>query len=270
MTRRAGDPVGAHRELEAIDHGVHNGGKVVIHGDLVDFNGLISGDMSTVETWLRQVMREDGTRALVAAGQWTKAAAHAEKYDDARNQLREARQTCIIALALNGQVGSALELVDNTVTSNAWEWAVVTYLRSYVLLKDHSLTAGDAISMINEVRRVCGGSDRPTRLFRVRLGLVGADLAVAVQVSAGLLRTELIEDAERWADAFVARELLAHPECRTLATPTQAKALSLLVERAGFDSGQVPERLLDDLMASVQIAETVLIETLDVSRPPPD
>lgn len=261
LTRRAGDAEGAHREFEAINHAVHNGGKVVIHGFLVDFDSLLA-DMSTVDRWLRQVMREDGTRALVAAGQWTNAAAHAEKYDDAGNQLREARQTRVIALALNGKASSALELVDNTVTNDAWEYAVATCLRSYVLLKEHSLGAGDVIDMLNDVRRVCGASDRPTRLFRIRLGLAAADLAIAAQADAGPLCTELIEEAERSADAFIAREVLAHPECRTLATPKQAETLRLLVERAGFDSGHVPEALLDDLMASVQTAETALTETL--------
>ncbi|WP_409495988.1 thiopeptide-type bacteriocin biosynthesis protein [Amycolatopsis sp. cmx-11-12] len=262
LTRRAGAPEAAHRELEAINHAVHNGGKALIHGELIDFDGLIASKDSTVDTWLRQVMREDGTRALVAAGQWMNAAAHAEKYDDERSRLREARQTCIIALALNGQVGSALELVDNTVTSDDSEWAVAACLRSYLLLNDRGLGAGDVIDMLNAVRRVCWVSDRPTRLFRVRLGLVGADLAIAAQVDAGHLCTELIEDAERSGDALVAREVLAHPGCRALATPNQAETLELVVERAGFDAGQIPEVLLAELMASVQAAGTVLTETL--------
>ncbi|OLZ45611.1 hypothetical protein BAY60_34265 [Prauserella muralis] len=265
LTRRAGDNQGAYRELEAINHAVRNGGAAVIHGDLVDFDGLIADRSSEVDNWLRQVMREDGTRALVAAGQWTNAAAHAEKYDETRNQFREARQTRAIALALNGKANLALKLIDNTAKSDAWEYAGAACLRSYLLLQERSIGAGDVIGMLNDVRHVCGASHRPTGLFRIRLGLTAADLAVAAQGDAGLLCAELIEKAERSADAFMAREVLAHPECQTLATPKQSETLGLLVERAGFDSGQVPAVVMDDLMSSVHTAETVLIANLGVT-----
>ncbi|WP_285746475.1 hypothetical protein [Lentzea sp. NBRC 105346] len=270
LTRRAGNPEGSYRELEAINHAVRGGGNALIHGELFDFNGLIAGRMSTVDTWFRQVLREDGTRALVASRQWMNAAVHAAKYDDAEDRLREARQTRIIALAVNGQTGSALDVLDDTVTSDDWERAVANCLRNYILLNEHSLVAGDVIDMVNDVRRVCGASDRPTRLSWIRLGLVGADLAIAAEVDTGLLCTELIEEAERSADAFVAREVLAHPGCRKRATSKQTEALALLISRAGFGAGHVPEALMDDLMAAVQTAEAVLTETLGVNRPMDD
>ncbi len=50
LTRRAGDPEGAYREFEAINYAVHNGGYAVIHGDEIDFDGLIADSQSTVDT----------------------------------------------------------------------------------------------------------------------------------------------------------------------------------------------------------------------------
>jgi len=262
LTRRSGDPEGAHREFEAINHAVHNGGSVMLHGELVDFDGLIIDRSSTLDSWLRDIMREDGTRALVAAGQWTNAAAHAEKYDDASKQLREARQTRIIAHTLDGQIGAALNLVDNTVTTESWEHAVAVCLRGYMLLNGQSLGAADVVELLNTVRRARTASDRPTMLFWVRLGLAAADLALAAQSDARLLCTELVEDAERSIDAFVAREVLAHAECRASATPEQAETLGVLVAQAGLGAGHIPEPMLSDLMRSVEIVESVLTETL--------
>jgi thiopeptide-type bacteriocin biosynthesis protein len=264
LTRRVGDPEGAYRELEAINHAVHNGGKVMIHGEPIDFDGLIIDRPSTVDRWLRDVMCDEGTRALVAAGQWTNAAAHAEKYDDADTQLREARQTRIVERALSGQAGAALDMIDNTVTTESWERAVAGCLRGYVLLKSQSLGAADVIDLLDTVRRACEATDRPTTLFRARLGLAAVDLALAAESQARVLCTELVEDAERSADAFVAREVLEHAECRSWAMPAQLEALGALVEAAGLSTGHVPAFALSELMTSVEIAESVLAETLSM------
>jgi thiopeptide-type bacteriocin biosynthesis protein len=264
LTRRAGDPEGAYREFEAINHAVHNGGKVIIHGEAIDFDGLIIDRASTVDHWLRDVMRDDGTRALVAAGQWTRAATRAEKYDDAGTQLREARQTCIIARTLTGQIGAALDMVGNTVTTENWEHAVAACLRGYVLLKSQSLGAADVIDLLNAVRRAREATDRPTTLSRTRLGLAAVDLALAAESQARVLCTELVEDAERSADAFVAREVLGHAECRAWAMPVQLERLQALVERAGLGNKRIPEPLLTELMSAVESAESVLTEALGV------
>ena len=265
LTRRAGNPEGAYREFEAINHAVHNGGKVMIHGQHIDFDGLIIDRPSIVDRWLRDVMRDDGTRALVAAGQWANAATHAEKYDDANTQLREARQTRIIARALSGQTGAALDMVDNTVASENWEHAVTACLRGYVLLKNQSLGAAEIIDLLNTVRRACEATDSPTTLFRARLGLAAVDLALAAGSQAQVLCTELVDDAERSADAFVAREVLAHAECRAWAVPAQLTGLRALVERAGLGAGHIPWPVLTELVTSIELAKSVLVETLSTT-----
>lgn len=262
LTRRAGDPEGAYRELEAINRAIRGGGKVMIHGEPIDFNGLIVDCPSTVDRWLRGVMYDDGTRALAGAGQWANAARHAEVYDAADTQLREARQTRIIAHVTSGQTDTALGLIDNTVASTDWERAVASCLRGYALLKNQSLGPTEVIDLLNTVRRACEDTDRPTALFRARLGLAAVDLALAAGSQARVLCTELVEDAERSADAFVAREVLAHPECRAWAMPAQLAGLRALVEQAGLGAGHIPWAVLTELVTSIEVAKSVLTETL--------
>lgn len=263
LTRRASDPVDAYRELEAINHASHNGGDLTLHGKPIAFDGLITELPPTAEAWLRDVMRDDGTRALTAAGRWTDAAAHAEKYDDASTQLREARQTRIIAHALNGQPGAALNVIDNTTTTEPWEHAVAACLRGYALLKDQSLRTTDVAEILRTVRRARLAADRPTALFRTRLGLTTVALAVAAGSDTRVLCAELADDAERSADAFAARDVHAEAECRTWATPEQADALRIRIEQAGLGAGKITEPALSNLMKSVDLAESALAEALE-------
>jgi hypothetical protein len=49
-------------------------------------------------------------------------------------------------------------------------------------------------------------------------------------------------------------------------TTEQTRILTALVQQAGLGAGSIPESLLDDLMASVQTAGTVLVQTLGVAN----
>jgi hypothetical protein len=198
------------------------------------------------------LLREDGTRALAAAGKWAKAATHAEWYDDAGEQLREARQTRIIA---------------SSAMTQPWDGAVAACLRSYAHITAERLDTDDLATMLAAVRFAREPSDRATTLFRTRLGLIAVDLSTKLyQDEADLMCVELIDGAERSADAFAAREVLSHPVCRTRMKPDQAAALAALIERAGLGAGSIPEPLLGDLMASVQTAGTVLADTLGLAN----
>lgn len=110
-------------------------------------------------------------------------------------------------------------------------------------------------------------SDRATTLFRIRLSLAAVDLAAGTHPDqAEFMHIDLVEEAEQSSDAFAAREVLRHPGCHARMTPEQTRALTTLVQQAGLSAGSIPESLLDDLMVSVQLAETVLAQTLRVAR----
>jgi len=161
---------------------------------------------------------------------------------------------------LDGNTDSALTRIDTSVMTQPWEQAVAACLRSYAHLKAEQLDAEDLAAMLTAVQLTWQSSDRPTTLFRIRLGLTAVDLTTGVhQDEADLMSVELIEEVERSADAFAAREALGHPACRTQMTSAQTGALAALVDRARLGAGSIPEALLNDLMASVQTTGTVLV-----------
>lgn len=216
---------------------------------------------------LGRLLREEGTRALAASGDWDQAAAHAAKYNDAAEQLREARQTRIIAHVREGHIESALALLDTSVRNQPWEHAVAACLRSYAHRTAECLDANEVAAMLTAVRCARDSSDGPTTLFHLRLGLTATDLAVGTDREAvHSLCAELIDEAERSADALAAREVLDHPLCRTRTTSAQAASLTALVEHAGLDSGTIPESLVKDLTEAVQATGTVLTQTLGIEN----
>ncbi|SMD23893.1 thiopeptide-type bacteriocin biosynthesis domain-containing protein [Lentzea albidocapillata] len=270
LTSRAGDPEGAYRALHAIDQAARHGGNATIHGTSIPFDEFIAtdGDRSELDRWLQVLLREDGTRALAAAGKWTEATEHAEQHDEAEEMLRESRQTRVIAYASNGRVDDALRLIDSSVMTEPHEYALAACLRSYAHLKDGRLSVDDVAATLAAVRLARKPTDRSTTLFCIRLGLTALDLCMAAQqVETDPLCAELIEDAERSTDAYAARELLNHATCRTRMTAGQAGTLQGLMDRAGLDAGSIPKSLLGVLMASVETAGTVLAQTLSAPTP---
>lgn len=268
LTGRAGDPDGAYRALDGIHRAAHVGGSAEIHGTSVSFDRFaIDSDRSTVSRWLRGVLRDDGTRALAAAGHWTRAATHAEHHDDRGELLREARQARIIAHVLDGHTGAALTLIDTSALNQPWEQAVAACLRRYTHLKAECSDTGDLAAMLAAVRLAGEHADRTTRLFHTRLGLAALDLSAgARQPDTDLVAGELIDHAERSGDAFTARELLSHPACQMRMTPAQVAALTRLVERAGLGAGSIPHQLLTSMTQSVHTAGTVLAQALCASN----
>jgi thiopeptide-type bacteriocin biosynthesis protein len=266
LTRRNGDADSAFAELEAINHAIDKGSTAMIHGEHIDLDGLIADHPSTLDSWFQDIMREEGTHALIAAGQWTIAATHAQRYDQASQQLREARQTRIIAHALDGQLDTALDVLDDTPTIQPWEHAVAACLRSYVLLTGQRLVTADIAALLGVVRHARIATEPTAEMFGTRLGSVAADLAVAAESEPRPFCAELIENAIRSKDAFLARELLTHSNCLDWATPEQTGTLGTLIEQAGLGSGHIPAPMLNDLMRSIAVAKTVLATTLRTTK----
>lgn len=148
-----------------------------------------------------------------------------------------------------------------------WDHAVATCLRSYAHITAKRLNTDHLAAMLTAVGLARELSDRGTTLFRTRLGLIAVDLSAELhQEKADLMCGELIGEAQRSADAFVAREVLSDPLCRMRMTLDQAAALTALIERAGLGAGSIPEPIRGDLMASVQTAGAVLADTLSVAN----
>lgn len=106
-----------------------------------------------------------------------------------------------------------------------------------------------------------------TAVFRARVGMTAFDLADGCgSAQVPRLRAAIIAAAS--ADTYAAREALAHPVLRPAMTTGQEQALTALVKASGLGRGAIPQELLDDLMASVVLAENQLRAQLDRPRSP--
>lgn len=255
LSGRAGDPQGAFRAFIEIDRAVHDGGTATVHGKAIAFDGFSasSADRAEVSPWLRVLLREDGTRALAATGDWNRAAAHAAQYDDAVHQLRDARQSRILANAVADRAAAALDLIRSADLSGSWDAAVAACLSSYVDQPSEAL-----LSTTSETLRT---ATPDTALAHVRLGLTALELAFPLgSRSTGEFCRHLVELAIRSQDAFSAREILRNSSCLAQATKAERTALTAAIDGAALDHGQIPARLLYALTEATEIAGVVLAE----------
>ncbi|CCB73272.1 MULTISPECIES: thiopeptide-type bacteriocin biosynthesis protein [Streptomycetaceae] len=265
LTHRAGDPEGAFQTLHALDHAVHHGGSTVIHGIPISFDRFTATgtDRKEVSAWLRTLLLDDGTRFLAAAGQWTRAAAHAAMHDDHAERLHEARQTQVITQLQQGRADSALETLKTATRTEPWEQAVAACLRTYHDALNHHLTTDGAAATLNAIQQAHRSLAPSGMLFSIRLALIAADLtAEHAPQQAQTLRTNLIQAAADSQDAYAAREVLHHPNVSKQADPATTQALRTLLDNAGLEQGHMPTPLLTDLMASLDTAEPALTRAL--------
>lgn len=261
---RAGLPEQACQALDQIHHAVNHGGSAVIHGAVVSLDGFTTaGAAAPVHRWLRDVLLQDGTRALAATGQWARAAEHAARYDDTPDRLLEGRQARIIASSDTGNAAGALDLIDASNRTEPWEHAVAACLRALACLKTSGPLPSGIIAALAAVPNACQQAVPGTVLFRIRLALTVAELTIALDGPHDDLVTNAIENARQSGDAQAAREILGHPAARSHLTPAFAGELAGLVDRAGLGRGSVPQALMANLTASVDAAETVLTLALE-------
>src|SRR5262249_20403788 len=95
---RAHNPERAYQTLRQLHRAVQHGGDVNVRGTPIRFGGFTTSAAAraNVGPWLRTVLREDGTRALVAARQWQRAARNAAEHAVPGEGIDEATQMAII------------------------------------------------------------------------------------------------------------------------------------------------------------------------------
>lgn len=264
LAARDGNPMGAYQALNALNRAVLDGGHFHLHGLAIDFHRFTTSDTDRREVvpWLRDVLRDDGTRALAAAGRWKAAAAHAALYDENPHLLREGRQTRVVAAATTGDISEAAALIDAAVTDAPWEQAIAACLFTYAA---HT----DSVSMLRAVSEAFDKLAPRTGLFHVRLGLTALDLATASPapvsetetVSFQILRQTLDTD-----DAFLAREVLQHPALKDTLNTQQYTILRNRITRAALHRGKLLPRHIQALTKATAVAEAVLYAVLGSSR----
>jgi thiopeptide-type bacteriocin biosynthesis protein len=269
LTSRAGNPLDAYHALTTLEHAVHHGGTAQIHGQVINFDTFAQRPegLDRVEPWLRTVLCEDGTRALMAAHAWDQAAVHTGHYDDHHDLLREARQTHIFAHTLAGNPDQALSLLDTGTITQPWEKAVAAILRCCILRHIGSSQHGDTHSMFSAVRLARADPQRATIRFRTRLALTAIDLPGAEDHAASTtLAGQVASDIQNFGDCFSARDALAHHGARSLMTQPDIDVLAAIVRDAGLGAGAMPAHLLEQLDTAVALAEEALTRMLTITR----
>lgn len=208
-------------------------------------------------------MREDGTRALVAARLWNKAAEHASRYDDFPDRMNESRQLLVIAAVLDGRPDRALALIDEATGVHEWHYAVTHLLRAFAAPDAHDTS--QLISSVQNARDAA--SDPVLAMFRVRLGLTAAHLVPPThRRHAEQLRAEAAHDAEQSGSAYAARVVLDDATDNALTMPANSSGLQSLVASAGLRHTALPADLHTRLVAATEVAAEVLKGALSRHR----
>lgn len=254
---RDGDGNSAYQLLDSLNRAVKSKTDTVIDGHIMPFAHLTrsASDHQEICRWLWTVLLGDGTRALVAAGQWDRAQEHSEQHRGVGQRLFDGRQVEVLVRCLGGRPDGAAEYLHQSTLVEDWEHAVAACLTALCHAAADEGPANLDESMVKHYLAL----DAPPglALFRTRVGLTVIDLSPHARQAEASRR--LIREATASADGYVARDVLAHPTCRKEMTYDEHRVLSAVVDSAGLDKGNIPaplKRVLRD-------ATSVSIEVCD-------
>ncbi|MDT0319405.1 hypothetical protein [Streptomyces millisiae] len=255
---RAGRPDQARQRLHDLYRAVAAGvavrfAGVVVPADLV----ATAEDRHEVRAWLWRVLLADGTRALTTEGRWAEALAHIEAHRGVGKRMLDGRQVAVLAALVRGDTARAAVLLADTMPGEPWEQAVTGCLT--VLCRR---AAGQPVdSHLGDLTAIY--LNRQTEpgmtVFDIRLGLAILDAADAAQHSGTRhLIDSLHHRTVSATDGYAARECLAHPCFRTLATEQQASDCAALLERCALDTVVIPAHLQEELTTALRMSGTVI------------
>ena len=251
LRTRAGDGLGAWALLESLYQAVQQRTDITIDGIEIPASRLTNTLEAHRElrTWLWASLLSTGARALVVAGQWAAAYHHLQRHKGIGRRMLDGRQIAIIAHATARDTNDALVLLGDTQRGDPWEDAVTAFLTLLCQpgkagddMQHHALDAYCALDITAPGLAV----------FRTRLGL---GLVDALDTNLKPI-ADLIDQAG--TDGYAAREVLAHPGLRAMATERQTLHLTDLVAACGLDTGVLPDHMLADLSAALDTTERVI------------
>lgn len=262
LTARAGDPHAAYQQLIGVHRAVHDGGTVAVHGHPVDLTGFTTkATLNHIRPWFHDLLLDDGTRLLVAAGHWHEAAEHATAYDEQPERLSGSRQARVVASLHTGALDTANSLIDKATITEPWEEAVAQVLRHYADRLAGRATAKGFAAAALAVRDGLEPDPPHLRMFRVRLVLATLDLVPeGCEALARPLYDAIVSDTTQARDAYAARAILRHPG--PLASERSRHELEAIVDDGGLGQGALPESVLSTMMRAVSTAEASLAQCL--------
>ncbi|WP_433234827.1 hypothetical protein [Actinomadura nitritigenes] len=251
---RAGEYQEATEDLNLLWSAVKRREAVVMADHPISFCGITRTDDEhrIVCQWLWGVLLADGTRALVAAGQWERAVAHVERHGGVGQRIMDGRQIKIVDCILTGDPSAALRLLQETRAPSPWEQAVTAALTAYYLRSARRTETRAVDSMVEHYLRLT--PEPGLVVFRTRLGMAVIEIAEGKEASARAV-DHLLTEALASEDGYVARDALADVGLRPGLTAVQQRELRAVMESAHLDQGYLPDRHMKQLLAGVESSE---------------
>ncbi|MFD4986457.1 hypothetical protein [Streptomyces sp. NPDC058374] len=259
---RDGDGTGAYHLLDSLNRAVRSQTEAVIDGRTVSFQHLTTSaaDHQQMCQWLWTVLLGDGTRALVAAGEWDAARTHSKQHRGVGQRLLDGRQVEVLASCLGGQPLEALGFLNKSTLTESWEHPVAACLAVLCLTAAGRRPVGPAQKTVKHYLELDEAPE--LAVFRSRVGLAVLDLSPHTRRAEVLLR--LTHEAATSRDGYVARDLLAHPVCRQEMSHDEHQSLTIAVASAGLGLGHIPapleRELLDAVTASANVTERHVVQ----------
>lgn len=254
---RSGDGAAAWTLLETLLRAVDTRTDTIIDGLTIPasrFTDTASTHVS-VRSWLWKVLLGTGAHALAVTGRWEEASRRLTRYRGVGNRMLDGRQITIIAHAQAGRHDQARAMLEATHPGATWENAVTACLSLLVTI-DTAQTGHVDLTRVDlppyfDLAPAADG----LLVFHTRLRLSWLDALGTNHPAAEPLAAALIRDAVR--DGYAARDVLAHPGGRRVATRDQAHDLAAFVAACGLDRGTIPDTQLTRLATALGTAETV-------------
>ncbi|MGW0711235.1 hypothetical protein ACWD4G_35650 [Streptomyces sp. NPDC002643] len=262
LTARTGAPQAAFQQLMNVHRATHDGGSVTVHGQAIDLTGFTTdAALDHIQPWLHDLLLDDGTRLLVAAGQWHQAAEHATAYDEQPERLYGSRQARIVASLHTDALDTANSLIDKATITEPWEEAVAQVLHHYADHLAGRATAKGFATAAFAVQDALEPAPPHLRMFRVRLILAAIDLVPeGCEALTRPLYDTIVSDTTRAGDAYAAREILRH--AAPSVSSRSYRELEAIVCDGGLGQGTLPESVLSTMMQAVSTAEMSLVHCL--------
>ncbi len=261
---RDGDGGGAYTVLDSLYQAARTRSTAILDGHPVAFGELTrsAADHRALCHWLWTVVLADGIRALICAGRWNQALAHARHHRGIGTRLLDGRQIAALAHCLNGDHTTALEIVQQSTITEAWEKVVADSLTVLCLKSSRRPVAAATAIMVQDYLTLTFEPGLLT--FRTHLGLAVMDLADRDSGTQAAKR--LIHEAITARDSYAARDILGHDRCRAHITDAAKETRSAAVQAAGLGSGIIPAHQMARLQSATDISEATLARYLTPDR----